>query len=277
MARPERNNVDYFPFICEDGNKMFYIEETYGNDGFATFVKLLRELAKTNYHYLDLSKPSTLMFLSAKCKVSKEILQSIISDLVDLGKFDKVLWSENKIVWCQDFVDSIEDAYIKRKSKCITYPDLLLLLISLGVRKLSLLPLKGDINTQSIVKETKPKQIKEKDIKKEYKENIFLTIIEYEKLVKEHSEKTTLDSINFLSDYKIEKGYTTKSDYLTIKRWVIDAVNKTNNNQNGNKQTNYPIRKSVDDKRNEVIDVATQAFNRLANLSSQNDQTSNLL
>ena len=48
MARPERNNVDYFPFYCEDGNKMFYLEETYGNDGFATFIKLLRELAKTN-------------------------------------------------------------------------------------------------------------------------------------------------------------------------------------------------------------------------------------
>ena len=66
MARPERNNVDYFPFICEDGNKMFYIEETYGNDGFATFVKLLRELAKTNYHYLDLSKPTTVMFSNNK-------------------------------------------------------------------------------------------------------------------------------------------------------------------------------------------------------------------
>ena len=38
MARPERNSVDYFPFLCEEGNKMFYLEETYGNDGFATFV-----------------------------------------------------------------------------------------------------------------------------------------------------------------------------------------------------------------------------------------------
>jgi len=54
MARPEKNNVEYFPFICEDGKKMFYIEETYGNDGFATFVKLLRELAKADNHYLNI-------------------------------------------------------------------------------------------------------------------------------------------------------------------------------------------------------------------------------
>lgn len=154
MARPERNNVDYFPFICDDGNKMFYIEETYGNDGFATFVKLLRELGKTNYHYLDLSKPTTLMFLSAKCKVSKETLLSIIKDLVDLGKFDAVLWNENSIIWCQDFIDSIQDAYSKRNNKCITYDGLLQLLISLGVRKQSKSTSKGPGNTQSKVEDS---------------------------------------------------------------------------------------------------------------------------
>ncbi len=119
MARPQRNNVDYFPFLCDEGNKMFYLEETYGNDGFAVFVKLLRELAKTDYHYLDLSKNTTRMFLSAKCKVSKDILEAIINDLVELEKFDVQLWKENSIVWCQDFIDSIQDAYSKRSNKCI--------------------------------------------------------------------------------------------------------------------------------------------------------------
>lgn len=160
MARPERNNVDYFPFMCEDGNKMFYIEETYGNDGFATFVKLLRELAKTNYHFLDLSKPTTLMFLSAKCKVSKETLLSIINDLVDLGKFDATLWNENKVIWCQDFVDSIQDAYIRRNNKCITFDGLLQHLISLGIRKPYNCSKKGNKNPQSKVKDSKEEENK---------------------------------------------------------------------------------------------------------------------
>ena len=162
MARPQRNNVDYFPFLCEEGEKMFYLEETYGNDGFATFIKILRELAKVDFHYLNLSKPSSMMFLSAKCKISKEVLESIVSDLVMLEKFDKNLWDENKIIWCQDFVDSIQDAYSKRKNECIDYKGLLTLLISLGIRK----PLKKTRkpnkqpstvveNTQSIVYNTK--------------------------------------------------------------------------------------------------------------------------
>jgi len=160
MARPERNNVDYFPFYCEDGKKMYYLEETYGNDGFATFIKILRELAKTNYHYLDLSNNATLMFLSAKCKISKEILKSIINDLVDLDKFDSVLWKENKIIWCQDFIDSIQDAYKKRNNKCITYEGLLTLLCSLGVRKLSKSTSSSSVNPQSKVKERKEKERK---------------------------------------------------------------------------------------------------------------------
>ena len=137
MARPERNNVDYFPFYCEDGKKMFYIEETYGNDGFATFLKILRELAKTDYHYLNLSKNTTLMFLSAKCKISRDLLENIIGDLVELGKFDQELWNENKVIWCQDFIDSIQDAYKKRNNDCIDREGLLHLLNSLGIRKLS--------------------------------------------------------------------------------------------------------------------------------------------
>jgi len=188
MARPERNNVDYFPFICEDGNKMFYIEETYGNDGFATFVKLLRELAKTNYHYLDLSKPSTMMFLSAKCKVSKEVLNSIINDLVDLGKFDKMLWTENKIIWCQDFIDSIQDAYSKRNNKCITFEGLIILLQSLGVRKQSKGSSKGVDNTQSKVEYSKEDNNKENEYDK-YNFGLFKqSCIKWLKYKKERKE-----------------------------------------------------------------------------------------
>lgn len=163
MARPERNSVDYFPFFCEEGNKMFYLEETYGNDGFATFVKLLRELAKTEYHFLNLSKPSTMMYLSAKCKVQKTVLEAIINDLVDLGKFDSNLWKENNVIWCQDFIDSVQDAYKKRNNNCITFDGLLTLLDSLGIRKLQKVPTKEPVNPQ-----IKEKKSKEEDIKEKY-------------------------------------------------------------------------------------------------------------
>jgi len=164
MARPQKNTVTYFPLDCEDGKKMYYIEETYGNDGFATFIKILRELARSEYHYLNLSQPTTMMFLSSKCKVSRETLESIIKDLVELGKFNRLLWEENKVIWCQDFIDSIQDAYFKRKNKCITFEGLLLLLEGLGVRKPSKSKLKEPVKPQSKEEEIITDKNKENNI-----------------------------------------------------------------------------------------------------------------
>ncbi len=156
MARPEKNTVDYFPFICAEGKKMYYLEEAYGNDGFATFVKILRELANTEYHYLDLSKNTTKMFLSAKCKVTKETLECIINDLVELGKFDKSFWDEFEVIWCQDFVDSIQDAYKKRSNKCLNKKGLRELLNGLRNPKPSF-----SISEGSVKPQRKEKKIKE--------------------------------------------------------------------------------------------------------------------
>jgi hypothetical protein len=244
MARPERNNVDYFPFICEDGNKMFYIEETYGNDGFATFVKLLRELAKTNYHYLDLSKPTTQMFLSAKCKVSKEVLLSIINDLVELGKFDSVLWNENKIIWCQDFIDSIQDAYVKRNNKCITFEGLLHLLDSLGIRKLSKQTSKGGRNPQSIVEYIKEDKIKnnkitiwlDKNCPTVQKMKEPITYEQAEKLLNDFpsdKEKAILaDTFLAMENHsQLLKKY--KSANLTVRNWVKNRFDSEPKNQLG--------------------------------------------
>jgi hypothetical protein len=163
MARPERNNVDYFPFMCKEGKGIFVIESKYGNDGYATWIKILRHLAVTDYHYLDLSKASDLMFLSSKCKVSEELLIKIIDDLAELGEVEKDLWVDYRIVFSNKFIESIQDAYGKRNNKCISYEGLLLLLHSKGIRKLHQNGNKGGRNPQSIVEysiveDTKVKQ-----------------------------------------------------------------------------------------------------------------------
>lgn len=55
-------------------------------------------------------------------------------------------------------------------------------------------------------------------------ENIKISISEFEKLCTEYTQEISEQSIIYLSDYKTEKAYKTKSDYLTIKRWVASAV-----------------------------------------------------
>lgn len=119
MARPERHNVDYFPLYCKEGKSMHFIEKKYGNDGFASWIKILRALAVTNYHFINLSDSAELMFLSSKCSVSEETLLNILNDLCKLGEINAELWKEEKIIYSQKFIDSIQDAYKNRNNSCI--------------------------------------------------------------------------------------------------------------------------------------------------------------
>jgi hypothetical protein len=123
MARPERNNVDYFPHPVTHGKKMFYIRSKFKNDGYAVWFILLEELGGANYHYLDLSDEVQLMYLSSQTMVSEELLLEIIETLVKFDEFDKNLW-EQKILFSSKFTSSIEDAYSRRSNKLLHYEGL---------------------------------------------------------------------------------------------------------------------------------------------------------
>ena len=101
------------------------------------------------------------------------------------------------------------------------------------------------LQTQSdsnAIKERKGKEIKGKEIKEiKYRDNISLLEKEKIKLDLEFGEDMVQKCFDFLSSYKVEKSYKTKSDYLTIKRWVVDAVKKpiqTSSSKSGNKYQN---------------------------------------
>lgn len=160
MARPERNTVDYYPFFVGEGKKMFFIEKKYGNDGYATWLKIIDKLCITEYHFLNLNDEGELMFLAAKCNVDEDRLVSIINDIVKLGKFDRDMWL-NKIIWCQSFVDSIQDAYGRRNNKCMTLDRLRKHLPSIGIAFNQLQSEKHDNKPQSKVKKKRVEETKE--------------------------------------------------------------------------------------------------------------------
>lgn len=120
---------------------------------------------------------------------------------------------------------------------------------------------------------SKVKESKVKESKLLEQANIFLSLIEYENLVNEFTEEITLLAIRFLSDYKIEKGYKTKNDNLTIRRWVIKAVKEQihKDNQYGNKQANSNDRKTS---LNELSELANEVLQRPFTLVNNNPSNS---
>jgi len=123
MARKERNSADYFPHIIGSGRKMFVIERKFGNDGYASWFKILETLAITEYHFIDLSQEDQLIYLAAKCNVDEDLLIKILDELSKIDAINKFLWSK-KIVWSDYFIENIADAYLRRNNKCIQFEDL---------------------------------------------------------------------------------------------------------------------------------------------------------
>jgi uncharacterized protein YdaU (DUF1376 family) len=72
---------------------------------------------------------------------------------------------------------------------------------------------------------------------KEGIKNVKINPKEYNTLCNDYTKDISDKAIIYLSGYKTEKGYKTKSDYLTIRRWVIDAVKKQVNG--AHKQTTH--------------------------------------
>lgn len=132
MATPRRNTVDYFPHLIGYGKKMDFIEKRHGNDGYATWFKILESLATTDNHYLNLNDTIEVSFLSAKCNVDEAKLLDIINDLVRIKVFDKELW-EYQVLWSQTFYDNIQDAYKRRATKPINLHTLCIHLVDIMI------------------------------------------------------------------------------------------------------------------------------------------------
>jgi hypothetical protein len=63
--------------------------------------------------------------------------------------------------------------------------------------------------------------------------NVLLTDTESKKLIEEYGKEKAQACVNFLSAYREEKGYKNRSDYLSIRRWVANAVDETSAKKGG--------------------------------------------
>lgn len=149
MARPRKNTVEYFPHQCDHGKTMFIIQKKYGNNGYAFWFKMLELLGKSEGHFLDLNDPADWEYLLSYAHMDDETCIEILNLLAKLEAIDAELWEE-KIIWCQKFVDGISDVYANRRIETPAKP-------SFYRQKPTSAVVSTGENPQSKVKETKVK------------------------------------------------------------------------------------------------------------------------
>ena len=244
MGRPRKQTVDYFPHFVTSSRTKDILQDKWGNDGYAVWFKLLELLGRSDGHYYDCTKTVDRDYLVSLMKVPEETVTEIINTLVEMEKLDRELWEERKIIWCQQFVDNLQDVYSKRT-------------VSIPVKPFSeefsgrKSPENGEKETEKEQEQLKPPEEKPKQRKKpgpkkkpevekkKYAEYVSMTEEEYGKLVEAHGEEKTKRMIEVLDNYKGSKGKTYKNDYRAILSWVVDRVNEEYSKRGGGSYGGY--------------------------------------
>ena len=66
MARPRKVGLDYFPFECQNDERIRLIQAEYGLKGFAIVVKLLQKIYGEFGYYCEWDEERSLLFASEK-------------------------------------------------------------------------------------------------------------------------------------------------------------------------------------------------------------------
>jgi len=154
VARPTKQTVDYFPHIIKNGKTITILENKFGNDGYAFWFKLLEILGSTEGHFYEYTNTTDKEFLHARTLVSEETAKEILDLLADLTAIDPELWQEN-IIWSDNFVDNIEDAYSRRKVNVPHKPTVKEVNDNINESEEGLSEVSDNINPQSKVNESK--------------------------------------------------------------------------------------------------------------------------
>jgi len=124
MGRPERRDVDYFPFYIKDGRTLFILENKYQCKGTGFFTNVMRFLSRTPDHHFQIEKESDKLYFFATVKCDEVSGLDMIEIMIETQKLDRDCWEQKKVIACQDYLLSIQDAYRKRLNECITLDEI---------------------------------------------------------------------------------------------------------------------------------------------------------
>ena len=125
MARPERHDVDYFPFMAKRGKTLNILQSKYGLEGIGFFTNLLRFLALTPDHYYCIKDELDMLNFFAEIGLSETDKGiAMIELMVKTEKLDRDLWESHKVIACPAFLESVKDAYERRRNQVITLEEI---------------------------------------------------------------------------------------------------------------------------------------------------------
>ena len=124
MARPERRDVDYFPFFAKRGRTLNILQSKFGLEGIGFFTNLMRFLALTPDHHYCIKDDIDRMNFFAEIGVQDERGIEMIELMIKTEKLDGELWEKHRVIVSEAFLASLKEAYKKRNNEIITIEEI---------------------------------------------------------------------------------------------------------------------------------------------------------
>lgn len=263
MARPRKDSIDYFPHNTHHSNIIFILESKWGNNGYATWYKLMEVLGAANGMFIDCRNTANWLHLKAYTLLTEDVLAEIIGTLVELGCIDKELW-EHKIIYCQDLVDEVVDAFKKRVnslpnrgkvfvSTMVTSAEFPAVETSLNCKtsKISLLSTSGNAESETEMESYSETDTKSAAVARRVNiEDIFHSVFnEKEAKIRElYPEANYEIEKETCIAYYCEDVEAAKKPYSYILKWFNRIKTKGDNNGRGREGTGTPGKGTVQNK-----------------------------
>lgn len=113
----------YFPHLRSRGSRMFVMRDKFGNDAYVCWYMLLEELREKELHVIMTSNKlgtNFLKYFAGEVQVEQEKIEEMINELALLSAIDKEFWQNYRVIYSQEFVDSLAPLYSKNISSLPT-------------------------------------------------------------------------------------------------------------------------------------------------------------
>ena len=223
MSRPESKKVFYFPHFVKKTVEQDLIEYKHGAEGYRAYYRLLELVADADYHRLSVASEDEKIMFDLGMNGDSEVIEDVIRILVDRGLINKLKWENDRIIWMQDFVETLKPVYVNRRKP---------------------LPSIDKVSTCKNTEKRKEKKRKKK--KSREKEEELLSFDDYQerfpdieinkslnKYIKYANKPNHDDAINWLENEKVKK----KPEFRRLKSGLYEAFcSKCNKKEMPNKK-----------------------------------------
>lgn len=226
MARPTKQGVDYFPLDVHLDDKFKFIEIKYKLEGFAILIKLFQKIYSCGYWY-RWTEDEALLF-SDEIRADYDLVEKVVNECLERDVFNKELHQQHKILTSKGIQKRYKE--IVRRRKDVEVITEYLLIDNINSVNDDINPSERQHNdgksTQSKVKKTKQKGNKKERETIAFRDNVFLTQKEYDRLLEKYGQDRTDKMLDKLDSYKGSSGKTYENDSKAITSWVVDEILK---------------------------------------------------